>query len=116
MPSTFIRAAAGFFVSVMLLAPSVLVVESLRPFGAWVVIWCCLVAICLGLPAGLETRGLLILVLSVFCAAGGLAYVRNVSPSDEWIVKLFAEIFGLTGSGIGGNFIATGLLRREGKL
>lgn len=112
----FIRAFAGVVFALFLLGPSALFLKKTPIFLAWALFWFCLVAISLGVPFCIEIRGGLIISISVFCAAGGIAYAKNVAPADLWAVNLFAEIIGLVGSGIGGAYIATGLLKRERKV
>ena len=115
MPRSILGAFAGAVFALFLLVPSALFLEFLPLFWAWVIFSAALAGLALGVPLRLEFRGLLVIVVSVFCATGGTAYAEKVAPGSLWAVKLFAEIFFLVGSGIGGNYMATALLRRNGK-
>lgn len=80
----------------------------LTPFSAFLLFWLCIFGVFLFSKWSLETRGFFFLAVSL-----ALALLGKVIFKDQMLSGFFSEFILLTGTGVGANFIAAGLLRNE---
>lgn len=80
----------------------------LSPAGVLALFWLCMFAIFIFSKWQLEYRGLFLIATSV-----GVALLGKAAFSDQGLIDYLYEFVMLVGGGVGGNFIAAGLLRSE---
>lgn len=87
--------------------PFVVVYSSiLTPAGGLAIFWICILGIFLFAKWPLEYRGIFLVAFSV-----GVALLGKAAFGDGGLIEYLYQFVMLVGGGVGGNFIATGLLR-----
>lgn len=99
--------ALGFLVVVFF--PIVAIYDALlTPFSAFLLFWLCMFGIFLFAKWSLETRGFFFLSVSL-----ALALIGKAAFKEQILSGFFSEFMLLTGTGVGANFVAAGLLKYE---
>jgi len=77
----------------------------------WCWAWLALFAWFAFSQSDLDTRGLGLVIGSVFIAVIGKAYLKG--KEEEAILEAISQVFLVTGGGVGGNFLAHAMLRKH---
>ncbi len=80
----------------------------LSPAGALAIFWLCMLTVFLFVKWQLEFRGLFLVTVSV-----GVALLGKAAFGQDGLIEYMYQFVMLVGGGVGGNFIAAGLLKNQ---
>ena len=80
----------------------------LTPFSAFLIFWLCMFCVFLFSNWALEKRGFFLVAVSI-----ALALIGRKAFGEQVLSEFFSEFILLIGTGVGGNFVAAGLLKNE---
>jgi hypothetical protein len=106
----FFRPAAIIVLLFALSPIALLYFFNLPATSIWCWAWLILFAWFAFSSADLETRGMGLIVGSVFIAIIGKSYLKSKESDD--LLEAISQVFLVTGGGVGGNFLAHAMLKK----
>ena len=107
----FLRPAAVIVLLFMLSPFALLYFSHLPATSIWCWVWLALFAWFAFSRSDLETRGMGLIVGSVFVAIIGKNFLKGKESDD--LLEAISQVFLVTGGGVGGNFLAHAMLKKS---